>query len=227
MLRKGLIRVGAALARLAIDATVSFARAGGGSSSSHSSSSSSSGGGSGGGSGDFGFFDLIVLAVLVAAVFYGKRFQGLFASSVLNPRFQASPDQIASLHTRDPNFDPASFTRRSAAASSASTLDTQQTSSRPGALELFAWSLQLVYADANLDPKERECLTEMATKLGISQAEKRALTRAAQFGRLDVESPKNESEVNAWTQMLRALAEADGNLTQEEQRVIDRIESRP
>jgi predicted lipid-binding transport protein (Tim44 family) len=96
----------------------------------------------------------------------------------------------------------------------------------PAGLELFAWCLLLVYADAEVERSERERLVSWAETLGISASTSRQMMRAAQFGRLEVRSPKGPVEARRWLASLEAMARADGRLDRREQAVLDDLKSR-
>lgn len=96
----------------------------------------------------------------------------------------------------------------------------------PGGSELLAWCLLLVYADADVDRRERESLVSWAEKLGVSPPTARQMMRAAQFGKLEVGTPEGPIETRRWLDSLAELASADGRLDRRERAVLDRFAAR-
>ena len=96
----------------------------------------------------------------------------------------------------------------------------------PGGQELFAWCLRMAYADDGFDRRERERLQAMAERLGLHPKEARRMAKAAQFGRLTVESPTSAAETRLWIGALTELASADGEIAPEERAVLEDLEQR-
>ncbi len=90
----------------------------------------------------------------------------------------------------------------------------------PGGASLFGWCLRLAYADQELDARERRGLNRLATRLGLPKSQARELTRAAQFGRLEVDEPLGADEARRWLDELKELAGADGRTNRRERMVL-------
>jgi len=98
-----------------------------------------------------------------------------------------------------------------------------EASNAPGSTELFAWCLRLLYADQHIDRRERKGLEQLAQRLQIRPEEARKLRQAAQFGRLEVETPPSRREAKAWLDELSAMAKLDGRLDRRETQTLDRL----
>jgi hypothetical protein len=96
----------------------------------------------------------------------------------------------------------------------------------PGATQLFGWCLTMVYADQSVDRRERNGLARLAKRLGLSKDLVRKLTRAAQFGRLEVEGPGSAIEAATWLEGMREIAEVDGRLDRRERALLSELAGR-
>ncbi|HEB91025.1 MAG TPA: Tim44 domain-containing protein [Deltaproteobacteria bacterium] len=87
---------------------------------------------------------------------------------------------------------------------------------RPGGEELLGWCLALAYCDGRIDRRELEELERLGDRLGVPADRARRLRQAAQFGRLEVEAPRNPAEAREWIEALTTLAAVDGPLGERE-----------
>jgi uncharacterized tellurite resistance protein B-like protein len=81
---------------------------------------------------------------------------------------------------------------------------------------LLAWAVDVAAADGNVDDKERLLLTSFATRRGISTDQLDRMISAALHGQLEVPAPASRMEATTWLSAMAAIAQADGNFTNQE-----------
>lgn len=96
----------------------------------------------------------------------------------------------------------------------------------PGGAELFGWCLAVVYANQQIHRRERLGLERMAKRLGLPKESARKLRMAAQFGKLEVETPSEDFDGQAWLATLEELADLDGRRDRHERAVLERLSLR-
>lgn len=96
----------------------------------------------------------------------------------------------------------------------------------PSGTELLAWCFLMMYADGNVDRRERDRLLSWAGTLGVASEEARRLMRAAQFGKLEVTSPRSAEEARRWMHSLETMAHADGRIDRRERAVLEDFRQR-
>lgn len=85
---------------------------------------------------------------------------------------------------------------------------------------LLAWLVKMATVDGNVDPREREQLTQFAARWHVPSEQMEAMIAAGLRGDLVLANPHDASEARGWLGALAAEAWADGKLTREEMELL-------
>lgn len=90
----------------------------------------------------------------------------------------------------------------------------------PSYEELLAWATQVFVADHVLDKHERQIISHLAKKQGMSKAMLQDLVKRARDGELETNGPSTRSDSRAWLGMMVDVALLDGNVEPGERRLL-------
>lgn len=93
----------------------------------------------------------------------------------------------------------------------------------PRGAAMVGWVIQMVMADGQLDPKEEQCVRQVAEKRGVAPEQVTAMLHSAQRGELQMVMPLDQGEARGWLEAMIEAAFADGVLASQELTLLERL----